>query len=251
MIAGVILAAGKGSRFGLKDGNKVAIDFHGSSPVTRAAETMSKVVDKVFVVIGHKAQSVKQQLKDIDVTYVVQEEQNGTGHAFSVALDHIDQETYASVIVGNGDHMMFYTPEILKSVLDIHIREKAAATCITSTHPDVQDFGFGRIVRTKDGAFERIIEQKDADPSELKIQEFNSGLAIFDCTFAHKAIQNLSTTNVAGELYITDLFGIGFQNNEKVIAVTIDFQYVGIGINSPDDYQRSLSLFQEKTRTHS
>lgn len=242
--AGIILAAGKGSRFGAKDHNKVAVEYHGSSPVRKGVDTLMSLVDDVYVVVGHESSSVRSALEGCDVTYVLQEELNGTGHAVQVALDDMTTE-YDHVLIGLGDHMMFYTPESLKNVLDTHIAEGAVATCVSSTHDDVAEFGFGRIVRNIAGDFIAIVEQKDATPEQMDITEFNSGFIICDFPFLQDAIQELDSNNAQKELYLTSIFEIALEKGEKIIAVPLPFEQVGIGINSPEDYKRSLELFKE------
>lgn len=245
MIAGVILAAGKGSRFKAKNQNKVTVDFHGQSPIQRAVESMLGVVDKVFVVVGHEASSIKEQLHGLDVIYVTQSKQKGTGHAFSIALNEFRPSEYDTVIVGNGDHMMFYTSEILSDLVAQHLAKHADATCISSTHPHVSEFGFGRITRSAQGNFLGIVEQKDATMEQLDIEEFNSGLAIFNTQFAQQAVGKLRDHNAAQELYVTDLFSIGIKQGNKIQAIPVPFQYVGIGINSRSDYEQALEMFEE------
>ena len=249
MIAGIILAAGKGSRFKARGKNKVAIEFHGSSPIQRAVRTMSDVVNDIYVVVGHESESVKAQLADYNVHFVTQHEQKGTGHAFQVALDAMDISLYENVIVGNGDHMMFYTPESLQEVLDKHQSHAAVATCVTSAHPDVHSFGFGRILRDEKGNFRGIVEQRDATPKQQAISEFNAGLYMFDTAYACEALHKVSTNNAAGEMYVIDVCNVALDEGKTVIAIPLAFEYVGIGINSREDYERALALFESNTVT--
>lgn len=195
--------------------------------------------------VGHESDSVKKALSGMKVTYVIQEEQKGTGHAYGIALEAIDPSDYDTTIVGNGDHMMFYTPQSLKKVLKQHHSHNAVATCVTSRHPDVSSFGFGRILRDDKGVFSGIVEQRDATAKQQAITEFNSGLAIFNTEFAESALKKVSTSNAAGELYIVDLFNVGIHDDQTVIAVTLSFDQVGIGINSRDDYDMACALFEK------
>jgi len=125
---------------------------------------------------------------------VPQKDPRGTGHAvMSVPADRLRGH---QVLIVNGD-MPLIRPETLKRFLAAH---RGGVTIGSVRSPERRD---GRIVR-RDGAFERIVEWKDATASEREIAEVNAGLYCFDGDLLLDALGRLKADNAAGELYLTD-----------------------------------------------
>jgi len=125
---------------------------------------------------------------------------------------------------------MLLTGKLLKKLYDEHKKAGAKATVLTAIMPDAS--GYGRIIRTKAGAVEKIVEQKDAAPQELLVKEVNSGIYCFECQDLFKALENLNCDNAQGEYYLTDVLEILNKAGEKVWAVTADDYEETLGINS-------------------
>lgn len=64
--------------------------------------------------------------------------------------------------------------------------------------------GYGRIIRDSKGNVLRIVEQKDANSSELAVHEVNTSVYVFDAKLLAEAIANLKSNNAQGEFYLTD-----------------------------------------------
>ena len=69
MIAGVLLAAGRGTRFG--GANKLLAKVNDRAVVRWSAMTLASVVDEMFAVVPVAADELEQALARLDVTYVV------------------------------------------------------------------------------------------------------------------------------------------------------------------------------------
>jgi bifunctional UDP-N-acetylglucosamine pyrophosphorylase/glucosamine-1-phosphate N-acetyltransferase len=54
--------------------------------------------------------------------------------------------------------------------------------------------GYGRIVRDRDGLFERIVEQRDATDEQRQITEINAGIYAFDARKLFAALEKVRTT---------------------------------------------------------
>jgi bifunctional UDP-N-acetylglucosamine pyrophosphorylase/glucosamine-1-phosphate N-acetyltransferase len=78
---------------------------------------------------------------------------------------------------------------------------------------------YGRIVRTADGAFDRIVEVADASADELAIPEANSSIYAFETAKLWPALDRLEPKNAQGELYLTDVVRIlrGAGDNVRVV----------------------------------
>ena len=141
----IILAAGKGTRM-KSDLPKVMHKVAGITMLEHVFRSVQAISPKKTVtVIGHKAELVRQVLGDA-TSFVLQEEQLGTGHAVMMAekdLANLDGQT----LVIAGDTPLI-TGESLKSLIDYHVNHKNIATILTADAKN--PFGYGRIIRNSD-----------------------------------------------------------------------------------------------------
>jgi bifunctional UDP-N-acetylglucosamine pyrophosphorylase/glucosamine-1-phosphate N-acetyltransferase len=134
---------------------------------------------------------------------VVQDQQLGTGHAVRMVIESVGAMS-GTVIVTYGD-MPLLRGRTLGELASRHVAAGNAVTVLTARG----DFpGFGRIVRDADGAFLRIVEERDATPAERDIDEFNSGCYAFDGALLADAIKRVTTNNSQHEEYLTDVVEI-------------------------------------------
>jgi bifunctional UDP-N-acetylglucosamine pyrophosphorylase/glucosamine-1-phosphate N-acetyltransferase len=154
---------------------------------------------------------------------VVQEQQNGTGHAVRIALDQLasDRPVTGTVLVLPGDAPLL-SPATLAELLDSHAGSGAAATLLTSELPDPT--GYGRVIRAADpdrpAAVLRVVEQKDASPDELTVCEVSAGVYAFDAAPLRQAVGRLSTDNAQGEEYLPEVVSIFVAEGRDVRART-------------------------------
>src|SRR5882724_1894614 len=121
----VILAAGKGTR--LKSSlAKVLHQVGGRSLVESVARTCFQLAPKkILAIVGHQAEEVAAAVEPLGVESVLQQPQNGTGHAMLVAKRAIGHAKI--VVVLPGDAPLIRT-ETLKSLIHTHRSGNAAAT---------------------------------------------------------------------------------------------------------------------------
>lgn len=248
MIIGIILAAGEGSRIKVPDRNKTALEMHGKPLVQYGVDLLASIVDKTVLVVGAKAESVKQSVKGKNLSFVEQTQRLGTGHAVQVAMKLIEtmQPEPQEVFVGYGDHMMFYTPKVLQDMLQQHRKNKAVITLVAAEYDKPDELAWGRVLRDADGYVTEVVEQKDATPEQRKVTELNAGLYCFDYAFLKQTINELQVSPVSGEYYLTDLIGLAHQHNRKVVAATVPFEFVGIGINTPQQFEEATALLGQR-----
>jgi bifunctional UDP-N-acetylglucosamine pyrophosphorylase/glucosamine-1-phosphate N-acetyltransferase len=123
---------------------------------------------KVIVVVGHgKDEIVTRFDGDSRIQWVQQTEQLGTGHAARMCVDALgDHKQDVFILTGDGP---LIRGEVLRTLLQAHREEKAAASMATAVLDDPT--GYGRIVRDDAGDFVEIIEQGDATPQQREIRE--------------------------------------------------------------------------------
>jgi bifunctional UDP-N-acetylglucosamine pyrophosphorylase / glucosamine-1-phosphate N-acetyltransferase len=117
----------------------------------------------------------------------------------------------------------------LTGLLAAHRAGAAAATLLSAIFDDAT--GYGRIVRTAEGAVDRIVEQKDATDEELEIHEVNSGSYIFHLEQLREKLALVTAHNAQGEKYITDVIGLLRASGSEVTAVPVSENWIVGGVN--------------------
>ena len=92
--------------------------------------------------------------------------------------------------------------DTLDQLLAFHEKSGNGATVLTTILDDPT--GYGRIIRDSEGNVLRIVEQKDANRSELAVQEVNTSVYVFEASVLTEAIAGLKSNNAQGEFYLTD-----------------------------------------------
>ncbi|MGE5390648.1 MAG: bifunctional UDP-N-acetylglucosamine diphosphorylase/glucosamine-1-phosphate N-acetyltransferase GlmU [Deltaproteobacteria bacterium] len=222
----VILAAGKGVRM-RSELPKVLHRVAGKPVVQYIVEAVKAAgVEHIAMVVGHGREKVMENLAGLDLDFVVQEQQLGTGHALMQAAGHIDPDHIVLVLAGDTPLLR---KEILARIIDFHTREQAYATVLTCEfdHP----YGYGRVIREKDGSFSRIVEEKDATQEERDIKEINSGIYCFQAGAAFAALSGIKANNAQGEYYLTEVLEILKRDGKKVLPLMLEAEEDIYGIN--------------------
>jgi len=232
--AAVILAAGKGKRM-KSDLPKVLHTIAGKPLIRHLLETLTRLdFDKIVVVIGHKGEQVIEAVSDFGVDFVWQKEQLGTGHAVLMAKELLEKFD-GNIIVAAGD-VPFLSAESIALLFDTHIKNGAAATCLSAEFDKPK--GYGRIIR-KPGTdiLLDIIEEKDADEETRKIKEINSGTFCFDCRSLFLVLHKVGNDNAQKEQYLTDTIKLLNAGGQSCAAVKASNPIEVKGINSLEELQ--------------
>ncbi|MGX7099616.1 bifunctional UDP-N-acetylglucosamine diphosphorylase/glucosamine-1-phosphate N-acetyltransferase GlmU [Globicatella sanguinis] len=222
----VILAAGKGTRMKSKL-YKVLHPVCGLSMVEHVVNSVkSSGVDEIVTIVGHGAETVKEVLGE-QSKYALQEEQLGTGHAVLQAKDLIgDLDGQTLVICGDTPLL---SSDTLNYLFKYHSENQAGATILTAIAEEPT--GYGRVVRSTNEDVEKIVEQKDASESELKITEINTGTYVFDNKALFKALANVKNDNAQGEYYLPDVIELIKAEGGKIFAYIMDDMSEALGVN--------------------
>jgi len=223
---------------------KVLHEINGRPIIRFLLDTLIPIgFDHLVIVIGHKADLVRKTLSDYPVTFVLQEQQHGTGHAISMAREEL-AGFEGTTLVAAGD-VPFLSRKSIDLLFDVHQRTKAAVTCLSAIFDDPT--GYGRIIRRAGTSLmEAIVEHKDASPEVLAIKEINTGTFCFDNRLMFDAIGRIGRDNAQGEYYLTDAVKILHGKGYPVSVVLADNPDEVHGINSVDQ----LKYLAEKFAAH-
>ena len=222
----LVLAAGQGKRI-KSNLPKVLHKVCGKEMVNHVIDSIRKSkIDDINIIIGKGAELVKVGTESRKVSYSLQAEQLGTGHAVICAKEFL-KDKKGVVAIFTGDTPLI-KQETIERLVENHINNKNAATILTALVEDPT--GYGRIVR-KDNQVLKIVEHKDCNEEELKINEMNSGIYCFDIELLVDALEKLNNNNEQGEYYLTDIIEILKSQNKPIGAVITDYEET-IGVNS-------------------
>jgi bifunctional UDP-N-acetylglucosamine pyrophosphorylase/glucosamine-1-phosphate N-acetyltransferase len=227
----IVLAAGKGTRM-KSDLPKVLHEVCGKSMVEHVFDAVREAgVNRIVCVIGHEADLMRERLGGhSDVEFVLQAEQNGTGHAVQMAADAL-KEFDGPALVLAGDTPLLRA-ESLRALLD-ELRNNSAVAVVGSAITE-NNKGLGRVVRDDDGSFRQIVEEKDASPEIQAIQEINTGCYAFDCRSLFRALADVKPLNSQGEYYLTDCPAILKKQGHTVLAAAKLDIHEAMGVNTKD-----------------
>lgn len=238
----IILAAGEGKR--MKSSlPKVLHKVCGKEMVNHVIDTLKEAeVDDINVIVGKGADEVKNGTSSRKVSYSFQEKQLGTGHAVKCAKDFLEDKQ-GTVAIFTGDAPLI-TSNTIKDLISFHEENQCKATILTSIVDNPT--GYGRIIREENEEVEKIVEHKDCNEKELKVNEINAGMYCFDIHELLNGLELLSNNNSQGEYYLTDVIEILKNKGFKVGALPVEFEET-MGVNSRVQLSEVENIMKKRT----
>ncbi|MDO8732350.1 MAG: bifunctional UDP-N-acetylglucosamine diphosphorylase/glucosamine-1-phosphate N-acetyltransferase GlmU [Actinomycetota bacterium] len=219
----VILAAGEGKRMRSAT-PKVLHQVAGRSLLGHVLEAAAALdPEHVVVVVGNGREAVVAHVEEIApwALTVVQETQQGTGHAVRIALGELEQRGIslgdAPVVVLTGDTPLL-TGLTLQTLMVTHLESAAHATVLTARLTDPA--GYGRVIRDEAQTVLRIVEHNDASETDLEVDEVNSGMYCFATADLVRLLAKVTTNNTQGEEYLTDVIGL-LRDEDAFVAASL------------------------------
>ncbi|OOF61787.1 bifunctional UDP-N-acetylglucosamine diphosphorylase/glucosamine-1-phosphate N-acetyltransferase GlmU [Rodentibacter pneumotropicus] len=210
-ISAVILAAGKGTRM-YSNLPKVLHTVAGKPMVKHVIDTANSLgAENVHLIYGHGSELMRERLANEKVNWVLQTEQLGTAHAVQQAAPFFKDNEDIVVLYGDAP---LITKETLEKLIAAKPENGIALLTVQLDNPT----GYGRIIR-ENGQVAAIVEQKDANAEQLKIQEVNTGVMVSDGASFKKWLARVGNNNAQGEYYLTDLIALANQDGCQVVAV--------------------------------
>lgn len=240
--AGILLAAGKGTRMGLEI-PKVLLRLNGKSLIVWSVEQMLQAgVDQIIVVVGYRSELVKNEVEAHfpKVVFVYQKQQLGTGDAVRVALPSLLPDI-DSVLVTYGDMPFISTVTMTQLLAMISHHTPIALSKVTLKNPALS--GFGRIERDETGQVMDVIEQRFCDTRQLAIKECNAGPVAYDVRWLETNLPKVKK-NSSGEFFLTDLVGSAYRLGEDIGCVEVSGLHEAHGINTPEHLKKAEEIVQ-------
>ncbi len=242
MTGAIILAAGEGKR--MKSDIAKVLHEIGGRPMVDYVIDAAKAVEpaKIVLVVGNRMDQVIARLHKSRVIFAVQEEQRGTADAVKTAqlpFSYFEGEIF--VLCGD---MPLVRGETLRKMLEFHRAKGSSATVMTGILDDPAQYG--RIVRDSDGEFAEIVEFADGGEEIRAIKEVNSGTYVFDSVELWPALEEISSDNVQGEFYLTDVMTILKRKGKTVAAFIVDDSSELLGVNTPEQLKLAEDALMQR-----
>ena len=242
-LAVIVLAAGKGTRLKSslakvlhKAGGRTLVEH-----IVRVCEPL-KARENV-VVVGHQAEQVAAIVEPLGAVTVLQQPQNGTGHAAQVAKRALGRAKFALVLPGDAP---LVRTETLKALIATHRNGNAAATILSAVVADPS--GYGRIVRKSEMAVSAIVEESQLTDEQREINEINSAIYCFTLENLWPALAQVKPNNKHRELYLTDAIAVLSGKGETVLAQVAGDSREVLGCNTRADLAEVDRIFREWKR---
>jgi len=221
----VVLAAGKGTR--MKSERAKVLHEAGGRPLLAWALDAARAAGcaRILAVVGHAAGEVRAAFSDaVDVTWIEQREQLGTGHALLQAEPHLTGEALALVLSGD---VPLVRAETLGRLAEEAERGWGAMAVATLAEPGA----LGRVIADARGDLARIVEARDATRDELAIRRVNAGIYALPAPAIFGFLHRLSPDNDQGELYLTDAVTAAACAGHRVALVELEDPDEALGVN--------------------
>lgn len=275
-LAAIIMAAGLGKRMKSKQ-VKVLHAVAGRPMVLYALDLADRLAGAgTVVVVGHQGEQVKAVIEahgaagapavacgaakrekgltahvgrgaalTPSILLAEQKQQLGTGHAVMQARGAFLRARGApasAYVILNGDTPLL-REETLRALIRLHESRRATVTILTALLDDPA--GYGRVVRRGvEGPVLRIVEDRDATPTEAAIREINVGTYVVDGSFLFEALDKLEPRNAQREYYLTDIVGLAAERGMTVAAMVAPSAEESLGINT----RRQLATAEQVIR---
>lgn len=222
----VILAAGKGKRM-VSPLPKVMHQLGGVSLIERVVKTAESLhPKKIHVVYGNGGSRLPESFPHLNVHWVFQKEQLGTGHAVMQALPDCEDDERILVLYGD---VPVITTHTLQQLLE-ETPKNGVGLLVTELDDPT---GFGRIVRDHEDNIVAIIEEKDASRTQRAIREINTGIVTAPAKFLKNCLPKLSNKNAQKEYYLTDMIALAVEEGLQLRSVAALNHNEVSGVNDP------------------
>jgi bifunctional UDP-N-acetylglucosamine pyrophosphorylase / glucosamine-1-phosphate N-acetyltransferase len=242
----VILAAGEGKR--MKSALPKVLHPLAGRPLLAHVIDTARALDPVgiHVVYGHGGEQVREafapdtgEAKGPALSWTLQAQRLGTGHAVAQAMPDIPDEQRVLVLYGD-------VPLIQRSTL-LELLAVAGPNQVALLTMMVDDpSGYGRVMRDARGRVVRIVEERDATKKDLRIRECNTGVLAAPAKLLRKWLRGLKNDNAQGEYYLTDVIAAAVREKIAVNPLVAPTVTEVLGVNDKLQLAQLESVLRER-----
>ncbi|HEV3182769.1 MAG TPA: bifunctional UDP-N-acetylglucosamine diphosphorylase/glucosamine-1-phosphate N-acetyltransferase GlmU [Steroidobacteraceae bacterium] len=220
----VILAAGEGKR--MRSALPKVLQPLAGRPLLKHVIDTARALKPaaLHVIYGHGGERVREALGDEPVSWTLQAERLGTGHAVLQAIQHIPAAHQVLVLYGD-------VPLIRRDTLGKLLKRAGPRQVLLLTAELEDPKGYGRIVRDARGRVQKIIEQKEATTAQLAIRECNTGVLACPAALLKDWLGRLKVNKAQGEYYLTDVIAMAVKDKIPVEALITREASEALGAN--------------------
>jgi bifunctional UDP-N-acetylglucosamine pyrophosphorylase/glucosamine-1-phosphate N-acetyltransferase len=220
----VILAAGEGKR--MKSAIPKVLQPLAGRPLLKHVIDTARTLQPgaIHVVYGHGGERVPEVLEAEQLSWTLQAERLGTGHALLQVMPQIPGSHIVLVLYGD---VPLITRETLEGLLALAGKRQVALLTMTPESPQ----GYGRIVRGTGGLVQKIVEEEDATAAQRALRECNSGVLAAPAQLLSRWVTRLKSDNSQGEYYLTDVIAMAVKEGIPVQAVCAHDASEVLGVN--------------------
>jgi alpha-D-glucose phosphate-specific phosphoglucomutase len=198
--------------------------------------------EDLYVVVSERDGDVQAYLEDDALTYVLQDDPQGTGHAV-LQLYPLLSHYEGDLLILYGDTPLF-RPASIRGLLNRHRLCQAQLTLLSAV---VQTpLPYGRIIRDANGRIMDIIEETEASPEVREIQELNVGAYLVQAQAIFSALRSLSASPVDGEYRLTDCAHRLIRSGMRVESYQIYDEDEILGINTRENLKQASFILQKR-----
>lgn len=238
----IILAAGEGSRM-RSQLPKVLHTLGGKTLLEHVISTARQLdAHHVCVVYGHGGEQVRSTFSHLDVDWVEQAEQLGTGHAVAQAMGSVSRHDTALVLYGDVPLIGLAT---LQRLIMAVSQDSLGLLTVTLDNPT----GYGRIIRDPAGRVVRIVEEKDANDQQRAVKEINTGIMAVQVRCLKGWLAALDNKNAQGEYYLTDIIAMAVNDGVTINTVAPQTATETLGVNNRAQLAELERYYQQQQAT--
>jgi bifunctional UDP-N-acetylglucosamine pyrophosphorylase/glucosamine-1-phosphate N-acetyltransferase len=213
-VIAIVLAAGLGTRMRSRR-PKVLHPICGRPMLAYSLDTARAATGgEPLVVISPEMAEVSEAFAG-QARFAVQDEPLGTADALRAALTGLEDSDLELLVLG-GD-TPFLRPTTLEALVAARRASGAPLALLTARVADPD--GYGRVIHDAEGHVSRIVEHKDASPTERAVDEVNAGVYALDAAWTRRRLPDVPRSPASGELYLTELVRLALADGAPAVSV--------------------------------
>lgn len=202
---------------------------------------------KILIIVGKYKDIIENEISNyIDenivkqyIEYIIQKEALGTGDAIKSCIENYKNNIKCRNLILSGDVPLISQETLLNFI-------NKSDNCGVLINELDNPYGYGRII-INNSKFIKIIEEKDCDDEERKVNLVNSGIYCISCELLVKYLKMINNNNNQKEYYLTDILEI-IKNNEKIEINTFlldkNKNYEILGINTKKQLEELEEIYK-------